>query len=70
MVPVPDEEFGRRPVAFIRSTTGTVPDDWQAALGAVLPRFKLPDAVHRLPNAAVQDRMKVDRELLRRRAQE
>jgi O-succinylbenzoic acid--CoA ligase len=72
VVPVPDEEYGRRPVAFIRSTTGTVPDDWQAALGAVLPRFKLPDAVHELPDAAVPTAvgMKVDRELLRRRAQE
>ena len=70
VVPVPDEEYGRRPVAFVRSTTGTVPDDWRASLATVLPRFKLPDAVHRLPDAAVQDRMKVDRELLRRRAQE
>ncbi|PSQ86087.1 MAG: o-succinylbenzoate--CoA ligase [Bacteroidetes bacterium QS_3_64_15] len=70
VVPVPDEEYGRRPVAFVRLETGRVPDDWRASLATVLPRFKLPDAVHRLPDAAVQDRMKVDRELLRRRAQE
>ncbi|PSQ94138.1 MAG: o-succinylbenzoate--CoA ligase [Bacteroidetes bacterium SW_7_64_58] len=70
VVPVPDEEYGDRPVAFVRSTTGTVLDDWRASLATVLPRFKLPDAVHRLPDAAVQDRMKVDRELLRRRARE
>ena len=69
VVPVPDEEYGQRPVAFVQSTTGTVPDDWRTALAAVLPRFKLPDAVHELPDAAVQDRMKVDRELLRERAQ-
>ena len=70
VVPVPDEEYGRRPVAFVRSETGRVPDDWRASLVTVLPRFKLPDAVRRLPDAAVQDRMKVDRELLRRRARE
>ncbi|PSQ68322.1 MAG: o-succinylbenzoate--CoA ligase, partial [Bacteroidetes bacterium QH_1_64_81] len=70
VVPVPDEEYGRRPVAFVRSTAGTVPDDWRASLATVLPRFKLPDAVHRLPDAAVQDRMKVDCEFLRLRARE
>ena len=72
VVPVPDEEYGRRPVAFVRSTAGTVPDDWQASLATVLPRFKLPDAVHELPDAAVPTAvgMKVDRELLRRRARE
>jgi acyl-CoA synthetase (AMP-forming)/AMP-acid ligase II len=47
-----------------------VPDDWRASLATVLPRFKLPDAVHRLPDAAVQDRMKVDRELLAQRARD
>ena len=70
VVAIPNEEYGRRPVAFVRSKTGSVPDDWHDALAAVLPRFKIPDAVYELPDAAVQDRMKVDRELLSRRAWE
>lgn len=70
VVPVPDEEYGQRPVAFVRSTAGTVPDDWRASLATVLPRFKLPDAVRELPDAAVRDRMKVDRELLSQKARE
>jgi len=68
VVPVPNPEYGRRPVAFVRSATGTVPDDWASVLGDVLPRFKVPDAAYELPEAAVQDQMKVDRALLRRRA--
>jgi len=70
VVPVPNEEYGKRPVAFVQSTTGTVPDHWRDALAAELPRFKLPDAVHELPDAAVRDRMKVDRGSLSRRARE
>lgn len=70
VVPVPNEEYGQRPVAFVQSTTGTVPDHWRDALAADLPHFKLPDAVHELPDAAVQDRMKVDRGSLSRRARE
>ncbi len=69
VVPVPDEEYGRRPVAFVRSEAEPVPDDWRASLADTLPSFKIPDAVHELPDAAVRGRMKVDRELLRRRAQ-
>jgi len=70
VVPVPDEEYGRRPVAFVRSDEGGVPDDWRDALAAALPSFKIPDAVHELPDAAIPTAvgMKVDRALLRRRA--
>jgi O-succinylbenzoic acid--CoA ligase len=70
VVPVPDEEYGHCPVAFVQSKTGRVPDDWRTALAATLPSFKIPDAVHKLPDAAVRDRMKVDRELLRRQVRE
>ena len=69
VVPVPDPEYGRRPVAFVQSSAGGLPEDWQGRLETVLPRFKIPDAMYELPNAAVQGRMKVDREELTRRAQ-
>ncbi|MFB6099298.1 MAG: AMP-binding protein, partial [Salinibacter sp.] len=53
VVPVPSEEYGRRPVAFVRSATGALPARWRERLEAVLPRFKIPDAMHELPEAAV-----------------
>jgi len=68
VVPVPDPEYGRRPVAFVQFSAGGLPEDWQGRLETVLPRFKIPDAMYELPNAAVQGRMKVDREELTRRA--
>jgi O-succinylbenzoic acid--CoA ligase len=70
VVPVPDAEYGRRPVAFVRAHTGGVPEDWSDALAAVLPRFKHPDAVYELPEAVIEDRMKVDRDILRKWARE
>ena len=70
VVPVPDPEYGRRPVAFVHSRTEGEPDGWRDALASVLPRFKHPDAVYELPEAAVESRMKVDRERLQRWARE
>lgn len=72
VVPVPDDEFGRRPVGFVRTETGGLADGWERALEAELPRFKIPDAVHELPESAVSDAsgMTVDREALRRWARE
>lgn len=71
VVAIPDEEYGRRPVAFVRSEGGgEVPEGWEMSLETVLPRYKIPDAAHPLPTAALQSQMKVDRELLRKRAQE
>ena len=68
VVAVPDEEYGRRPVAFVQSTGGLRPDAWRRTLAATLPRFKLPDAIHRLPDAAVEGTMKVDHDFLRQHA--
>lgn len=72
VVPIPDEAYGRRPVGFIRTETGELPGEWETALEAVLPRFKIPDALYELPASAVAraSGMKVDYESLRRRAEE
>jgi len=70
VVPVRDAEYGRRPVAFVRSRPEGKPDGWRDVLSAVLPRFKHPDAVYELPKAAVEASMKVDRERLRQWARE
>jgi o-succinylbenzoate---CoA ligase len=67
VVPVPDSEFGFRPVAFIRTTVGAVePESLSRALEPTLPRFKIPVAFHGWPEGA--GGMKVDRTSFRERA--
>jgi O-succinylbenzoic acid--CoA ligase len=67
VVPVPDEEFGARPVAFVRAAGGTVGNP-APELEKVLPRFKIPKAFHPWPKETSQG-MKPDRSALRERAQ-
>ena len=63
VVPVPDPEFGARPVAFVRLSGGT--GDLARALEPVLPRFKIPKAFHEWEGAGG---MKPDRPALKERA--
>ena len=47
VVPVPDEEFGARPAAFVRTTGGAPePGALSRSLGLSLPRFKVPVAFY------------------------
>ncbi|QIN84012.1 o-succinylbenzoate--CoA ligase [Rubrobacter tropicus] len=64
VVPVPDGEFGARPVAFVR-TNGEA-GDLAPELGKTLPRFKIPVAFHDWEGTGG---MKPDRPALRRRAE-
>lgn len=70
VVPVPDEAYGQRPVAFIRGKEGAVPGDLASRLESVLPRFKIPDAFYAWPEdygAAMKiDRVRFQEEALRR----
>ena len=69
VVPVPDPEFGDRPVAFVRTAGGTVDGETLAhALEKVLPGFKIPVQFHAWPEEASPGGMKVDRAFLRERA--
>jgi len=63
VVPVPDEEWGARPVAFLK---GGAPDPARS-LERVLPRFKIPVAFYPWPQDAPGG-MKVDRAFFRERA--
>jgi o-succinylbenzoate---CoA ligase len=63
VVPVPDPEFGARPVAFVR-LSGAV-GDLARALEPILPRFKIPQAFHEWEGASG---MKPDRPALKERA--
>jgi o-succinylbenzoate---CoA ligase len=65
VVPVPDSEFGNRPVAFVRTAGGKV-GDLARALEPALPRFKIPVAFHEWPHGG--GGMKVDRRSFRERA--
>ena len=61
VVPVPDNEFGFRPVAFVE---GLDSGNWKASLVAAiageLERFKIPDAIYRWPEAT-EEGMKIKR---------
>lgn len=64
VVPVPDEEFGERPVAFVRAPGG-LPDDLAKALEPKLPRFKIPVAFYEWPEPSGPEGMKPDRAAFR-----
>jgi len=66
IVPVPDEEFGARPVAYVRINDGEQ-RDLARELEPVLPRFKIPVSFHPWPEEA-RPGMKVDRSALVERA--
>jgi O-succinylbenzoic acid--CoA ligase len=66
VVPVPDEEFGARPVAFVRINDAE-PRDLARELEPVLPRFQIPVSFHTLPEEARRG-MKADRAALGERA--
>lgn len=67
VVPVPDEEYGQRPVAFVRGEEGAVPGDLALRLEAALPRFKIPDAFYAWPEG-YDAAMKIDRGYFREEA--
>jgi O-succinylbenzoic acid--CoA ligase len=67
VVPVSDQEFGHRPVAFVR--TGRDLESLAPELGNALPRFKIPIAFHSWPEKT-QRGMKADRLALRSLAQQ
>jgi O-succinylbenzoic acid--CoA ligase len=66
VVPVPDEEFGARPVAFVRAA-GRKPEELAQELEPLLPRFKIPISFYPWPEEAPRD-MKADRAALGERA--
>lgn len=68
VVPVPDAEYGQRPIAFLRTEHALSDLGLERALEPLLPRFKIPDAFHVLPDEAMTDSLKVDREYLRKKA--
>jgi len=68
VVAVDDETFGQRPVAFVEWTSDGEERDLSVELRRVLAGYKVPDAIHPMPGAAVEGRMKVDYDVLREAA--
>lgn len=68
VVPVPDSEFGQRPVAFVRGRAETDRSALRSAVASRLPSFKIPDAFYALPEPETADGPTVDRERLREEA--
>lgn len=63
---VPDEEFGERPVAFVRMEEGgVVRRELEKALVETLPRFMVPVAFYGWPEDADPEKAKVDRVFFR-----
>ncbi|MCH7570691.1 MAG: o-succinylbenzoate--CoA ligase [Deltaproteobacteria bacterium] len=71
VVPVPDEEFGHRPVAFIQTQKKKIdPEAITAELKPLLPGYKIPIAFYDLPGSMEPERLKVDRATLKKLALE
>jgi O-succinylbenzoic acid--CoA ligase len=68
VVPVPDPEYGRRPVAFVRHSAEVSAEDLRATLRDTLPGFKIPEAFHSLTDADTENGLKVDHARLKKRA--
>ncbi len=70
VVPIPDYEFGSRPVAFVRSIKGAklTRAEVLACLGKSLPRFKLPVRLYCWPDVQTDRKLKIGREAFRRLA--
>ncbi len=68
VVPIPDEEFGQRCVAFVQPHGGCPDGPALAAwLGRTLPRYKVPDAFYQWPDTD-PNTFKIDRARFRRLA--
>lgn len=70
VVPVPNDEYGHRPVAFVRLREGgEMPGDLGARLRRVLAGYKVPNAFHAWPEGLASSRMKIDYDALQAQAQ-
>lgn len=68
VVPVPDAEYGHRPVAFVQVRGKREVEVWKTSLEETLPRFKVPDSFFPFPESMNNEGMKIDREALQQRA--
>ena len=70
VVPVSDEEFGQRPVAFIRSESEWTEDALRESLREILPGYMIPVRIQSWPEDLMPEGIKVDRAKMTQRARE
>lgn len=72
VVPVLDETYGARPLAFVhmRDASMRFPTDFASRLAADLPSFKLPIAFHPWPHDLAGPELKFNRPAFQKRAEE
>jgi O-succinylbenzoic acid--CoA ligase len=70
VVPVPDDEFGERPVAFVERVAGVPEARLREFLSDLLPRFKIPLRFFPWPEGTDEPGLKLDRSKFRRKADE
>ena len=63
VIPIAHEEFGHRPIAFVKVTRATSQDEILSFLKDRLPGFKLPDQFYHWPEEA-ESSLKVNRRTL------
>lgn len=68
IVPVSSDEYGKRPVAFVETSTEEALPSFAELLEQCLPGFKIPDAFHPFPEDRMSGRVHFDRDLLQKRA--
>ena len=70
VAPIPDDEFGRRPVAFIEMAPGHVlrPETLSDGLARVLPRYKIPVLYFDWPTDIAAPGLKISRKQFTERA--
>ncbi|MFQ5933657.1 MAG: o-succinylbenzoate--CoA ligase [Dehalococcoidia bacterium] len=69
VVPVPDDEFGHRPIAFIQTQKKKIdPEAITEGLKALLPRYKVPIAFYNFPDVVETERLKLDRQRFKKLA--
>ncbi len=68
VVPVPDPEYDRRPVAFVDASEHWSAAALEQALAPLLSGFKIPDAFHPFPTETPTGDLKIDHRQLRKRA--
>lgn len=68
VVPIEDEEFGQRPVAFVRAVSDWDEAEVKTILRETLPGFMIPARVLEWPRELIPEGMKVDRNAMRNHA--
>ncbi len=69
VVPVVNEEYGARPVAFLDRDASVTDDELRKKLQDILPKFKIPVAFHPWPEDGVMDAMKPNRQWFHEQAE-